>query len=80
VVVQREEPGRVWPALSAMGELLRLEQEAAQPAAANRRAQQRAFDRFVKEFNEVNKPSLLLCFFHHFLIPSSCQPAFAGIE
>jgi len=32
---------------------LTLEQETAQPAAANRRAQQRAFDRFVKEFNEV---------------------------
>jgi transposase InsO family protein len=32
---------------------LTLEQETAQPPAANRRAQQRAFDRFVKEFNEV---------------------------
>ena len=32
---------------------LTLEQETAQPPAANRRAQQRTFDRFVKEFNEV---------------------------
>jgi transposase InsO family protein len=32
---------------------LTLEQETAQPAAANRRGQQRAFDRFVEEFNEV---------------------------
>lgn len=32
---------------------LTLEQETAQPPAANRRAQQRAFDRFVEEFNEV---------------------------
>jgi putative transposase len=30
-----------------------LKQETAQPAAANRRAQQRAFDRFRQEYNEV---------------------------
>lgn len=32
---------------------LTLEQETAQPPAGNRRGQQRAFDRFVEEFNEV---------------------------